>query len=415
MLIFTICARNYLAYALTLRDSVIKHEPDTDFLIFLSDESVDEAEVRDFTVPMSELAVPDLELLCFRYSVLELSTAIKPFCFEYALNHLGYEAAIFLDPDTELYAPLSEVTAALTAGASCVVTPHILEPLPSDGKRPTNSDIVASGAFNLGFAAFSRDQEARAFLSWWGRELLQQCYVKLDEGLFVDQKFVDLAPSFLERISIIRHKGYNVAYWNLMHRPVEKTEAGWTAGGAPLVFFHFSGVGAVEPAVFSKHQDRFSMATMGAGSELVRNYVSKIQANGHRRWSKVNYAFDRFDDGLTIPLPVRRAARYSTEAADFRAYDAHFWNAPDPAIDQDNGNPISRLMAGYYALRPDLQAAFPLSNARGRAGFHDWFVAYGMQEYSLTAQQKPEANRTEGTRISKISRLAARLRLRMWR
>ena len=35
--IFTICSKNYLAQALTLKESIKKHEPSVDFYIFLAD------------------------------------------------------------------------------------------------------------------------------------------------------------------------------------------------------------------------------------------------------------------------------------------------------------------------------------------------------------------------------------------
>ncbi len=413
MLIFTICARNYLAYALTLRESVLKHEPDADFLIYLSDAGIDDPAIRDFTIPMSELAIPGLARLTFRYDILELSTAIKPFCFAYAFDRLGHRSAIFLDPDIQLFAPLSEVRRGFESGASCLLTPHLLTPLDDDGKRPSNRDILASGAFNLGFAAFADEPEARAFLAWWGQELLENCYSLPQEGLFVDQKFVDLAPGFLSRLSIIRHEGYNVAYWNLSDRPVSYLADAWTAGGGPLVFFHFSGIDTRDAGKFSKHQDRFTMETAAGASVLVRDYIARLGANGHDRWARVAYAFDHFDDGQPIPLPVRRAARHDRRAGDFSAYDGAFWNALAPEIDQVPGAPISRLMAGYHALRADLQAAFPLTSAAGRRGFHDWFIGYGVQAYGLTDRQLPRHDATAHRRNTPLSRFRARMRLRL--
>ena len=415
MLIFTICARNYLAYALTLRESVREHEPDADFVIFLSDDPIDDPAISDFTIPMAKLSIPDLDSLKFRYDILELSTAIKPFCFNYAFDRLGHRLAVFLDPDVRLFSPLSEVRTGFSMGASCLLTPHLNSPLADDGKRPSNRDILVSGAFNLGFAAFADVSEARAFLAWWGEELVENCYVMPQEGLFVDQKFVDLAPGFLSRLSIIRHNGYNVAYWNLASRPVSRSADAWKAAGAPLVFFHFSGIDVRDADRFSKHQDRVTMQNAGDASILVRDYIARLSANGHDRWSKIAYAFDRFDDGQPIPLPVRRAFRQSRGGSDFSAYDRVYWNAPAPDIDQEPGAPISRLMAGYHSLRPDLQSAFPLTNARGRAGFHDWFIGYGLQAYGLTHSQLPESQIPSSRGGSRRARFLARMRLRLWR
>ena len=109
MLIFTICARNYLAYAMTLRDSVRRHQPDADFLIFIADGPVDVPGLEDIIVPLEQLGIPGLQDMCFRYTLMELSTAIKPFCFEYVFDHLDVSTAVYLDPDIEMFARLDAV------------------------------------------------------------------------------------------------------------------------------------------------------------------------------------------------------------------------------------------------------------------------------------------------------------------
>lgn len=413
MLIFTICARNYLAYALTLRDSVRQHEPDADFLIFLSDDAVDEPAIGDFTVPMVQLSIPGLTNLKARYSVLELSTAIKPFCFEYAFDRLGHGSAVYLDPDIQLFAPLSEVRAAFSGGASCTLTPHLLAPLADDGKRPSNRDILLSGTFNLGFAAFADEPEARAFLSWWGKELLEHCLVMPEEGLFVDQKFVDLAPGFLAGLSIIRHRGYNVAYWNLADRPIRKLAESWTAGGSPLVFFHFSGVVPGDRGVFSKHQDRFTAALIGDDAAgLLYNYLERLAANGHAQWSTIPYAYANFRDGTPIPAAVRRALKGGTvPPAWFESLDTAYWDGPSENVDSEPGLTITRLMVAIYSARPDLRSAFAIATRAGRRDFHAWFLAHGARELGLDEGRVTAA--LAGARVSQpgIARVFARLRL----
>ena len=411
MLYFTICARNYLAYALTLRDSLNAVEPDAPFIVFLSD-AADGVDIPGLqVVGMDALGIADLDDLTFRYTVLELRTAIKPFCFDYAFDVLKYHEAVFLDPDIAFFAPPTEIRAAFDAGASAVLTPHLLEPL-NDDRSPSNIDILSSGTFNLGFAGFANQPEARRFLDWWGRELRASCYVDVPRGLFVDQKFADFAPSFLERLSVIRHKGYNVAYWNLAGRAVTTTQTGLMAAGSPLVFFHFSGVDPSRPDVFSKHQNRFDLSAIGPAARLVRDYTEKLRENGHADWARVPYHYGGFRDGLVIPAPVRRARKPGTAtAADFEAFDGVHWNAPSEDVDQDTGVPISRLMLGYYWMRPDLQRLYPVATARGRKLFHDWFMTYGMEEYGLTGAQVPAGARAHPL-IEPISRLFRRIRLK---
>lgn len=54
-----------------------------------------------------------------------------------------------------------------------------------------------------------------------------------------------------------------------------------------------------------------------------------------------------------------------------------FLDQPDPAVPQDAGSPITRLMAELWRRHPDLQAAFPLATPEGRAAYPDWFRLHG--------------------------------------
>ena len=407
---FTICSRNYLAYALTLRDSLYAAEPDLDFRIFLADAPLEEPAPEGVEIiPVSELGAGEMRDMSFRYSVIEFNTAVKPFCCDYMFDRAGYDAVIYLDPDIRLYAPMQQVHAALEAGASCVLTPHIRAPLPDD-LSPTDLDLMRSGTFNLGFAAFANTPEARTFITWWKDKLRRHCRVDLANGLFVDQRFVDFAPSFLEDLTVLRNPGYNVAYWNLANRPVKEDASGWTAGGSPLVFFHFSGIVPGAPDVFSKHQSRFDMTNIGEATELVHDYIAEIDAHGHAHWSSIPYAYGQFTTGEPI-IDAMRQGPPADPADPFAGPNHAYWNAPSERVDQMPGAPISRLMMAIHESRPDLRAAFPLSTAGGRRDFHAWFIAHGVKEYRID-EAPLEAALSEGAiRVRTISRHFARMRL----
>ena len=407
---FTICARNYLGYALTLRDSVLRAEPGAAFTIFLADAQVDDTAVAEFTIPAHELGIPGFAEMCFRYSLMELSTAIKPFCFDHVFDKMGAARAVYLDPDIEVFRPLDGVRQAFDAGASAVLTPHILQPY-EDDKTPGDLDILSAGTFNLGFGAFANVPEARAFIAWWGRKTRTECLVDLPRGLFVDQKWVDFAPSFLADLHVLRDPGYNVAYWNLSGRPVENGPDGITAGGAPLVFFHFSGVVPGDQSVFSKHQDRIIMDHAGPAADLVRAYLDQLDTNGQAEWATTPYAYACYEDGTAIPPPVRRGPLTGQSlAATLKAYDAAYWNALSPDVEQTPGAPITRLMLGIHAMRTDLQALYPLASEAGRKGFHAWFITYAGREYRLTEAMMPAGSSQQSQIAAAMRRTASRLR-----
>ena len=408
---FTICSRNYLAYALSLRDSLLAHEPNLAFRIYLADAPLEESAPEGIEIiSVSKVIGKKLNDLAFRYNVVEFNTAIKPFCFEHMFDTAGFDAAIYIDPDIHLYAPLHAVHTALAEGASSVLTPHICAPL-EDSETPSDIDLMRSGTFNLGFAAFANTAEARRFIHWWRDKLCDHCKVDLPNGLFVDQRFVDFAPSFIEKLKILHHRGYNVAYWNLANRPIRKDGEGWFADKDPLVFFHFSGVDAKAPDVFSKHQSRFDMHNIGQAAELVRDYTSKLLANDFSSWSKIPYAYASFRTGEKILDPMRSGP--PADAKDpFRCANHAYWGARSERVDQSEDAPISRLMFAIHASRPDLQRAHPLSTITGRRDFHDWFLVHAPSEYGIGRQHIPKF-RTGGTlKLHSLSRHYSRVRLK---
>lgn len=390
---FTICSRNYLAYALVLRESLLAAEPEAAFFVYLADAPIaPKMGVLAEVIPVADLALPDLMDMAFRYTVMEFNTAIKADCFLDLLTRRGFDAAIYLDPDIQVFAPLDAVHAALGEGASAVLTPHILGPLP-DSAYPGEVDILKSGAFNLGFAAFQGSEESLGFLRWWARKLHSECYSAPEKGLFVDQRFVDFAPGFIRDLHVLRHQGYNVAYWNLARRKLVQGEEGRVhANGDPLVFFHFSGVQPGNPDVFSKH------SAAGSGSEagevafsLSHAYQAALAAQDHAVWSKVPYEWGRFRDGSAILPPMRRMPPETGMPEDwFAAPDLAWWNAPDPRVDQKKGRTITRLMMGLWDMRPDLQAAFPLGTEAGRGGLYRWFQRHGVREYGIGSELAPK-------------------------
>src|SRR5262249_28426384 len=152
-----------------------------------------------------------------------------------------------------------------------VLTPHLTGEQ-DDGRKPGERDILRAGCYNLGFLALSRHPHLENFLRWWQKRLEFGCQVDFAEGLFVDQKWIDLAPGLFEGVSVLRHPGYNVAYWNLAHRNLEQHGGDFLVNALPLAFYHFSGLNLDVPGTLSKHQDRFRLEDVPAVGELVRHY-----------------------------------------------------------------------------------------------------------------------------------------------
>jgi hypothetical protein len=163
------------------------------------------------------------------------------------------EKVIYLDPDIGVFNNLSPIRTLLNE-SSIIITPHQLSPEKDDIFIIENEILfLKRGTYNLGFFGVKKDVQGLDFLHWWQNRLYDYCfddnYEVLPEltenhllGLFTDQKWIDLVPSFFSNYHIVRDPGYNVCTWNLSNRNITKSDDGsYFVNGFPLRFFHFSG------------------------------------------------------------------------------------------------------------------------------------------------------------------------------
>lgn len=310
----TIVSPNYLAYARVLRDSLALHAPDAQFhvLVVGRDDAATRAAVAKAGLPAifaAELGLEGFEQLAYKFDIVEFNTALKPSFLKWLFAR-GFEQVVYLDPDISLYQAPKPITDALD-GAEIVLIPHSRAPV-MDGLRPSDIDFLRTGAYNLGFIALRRGRESFALLDWWEDRCLSHGFNDPGFGTFVDQKWLDLAPSYFDSVHILKHPGCNVAYWNLHERHLSRDVSGLRVDDAPLVFFHFSGVDANAPTLLSRHQNRHVPAPGSVLQELVREYCARLLQAGHAEWSGLAYGFSSLDDGTPITPLMRRAACAAT-------------------------------------------------------------------------------------------------------
>lgn len=380
--VFTIVSNNYMHFARTLLQSVRDSDASADLFCVIVDKDMKPASMlaNEFTaIQLEQLALPEGEPFLFQYTILELNTAVKPWAFEWLLN-VGYDTVTYIDPDILVFRPLNEVDDLLATSAEIVITPHLLAPL-DDDKKPTELDIRRAGTYNFGFCAIRSSENARKFLAWWQAKLVRDCVVDMERGIFVDQSWIDLVPGLFERVAILRHPGYNVAYWNLAQRSVtKKASEGWEVEGCPLVFFHFSGFNPFNPEPFSKHQNRFTLSTLGASRELALVYANRLIENGAEKYSKLPYGYGCFADKTPIPDIFRRLYREDDSLRTvlgehpFSRSDAMCLKAGN--FGDGDVRPTYAMLA-TWKCRADLQRAFPLNGRANVINFYHWFAVEG--------------------------------------
>jgi hypothetical protein len=381
----TIISRNYLSQARILARTFLEHEPDGRFYLLVVDELPDvDAGAGIRVVPPAELGLSSFWEMCFKYNVVEFATAVKPSLLSLLLNGYGEERVVYLDPDILVAAPLAEVHRAL-AEASVVLTPHILRPIPNDGKTPSERDILISGAYNLGFLALRRCAAVDSFLEWWSDRLEDGCRIDVAGGLFTDQKWVDLVPGIVDGTAILRDDTYNVAFWNLHERTIDRDGPVFLVNGRPLTFFHASGFDPETRLVLSKHQNRTRVEPGTGLAELLDLYARLQFEYGYRECSTWAYGYSHFENGISVnpllrrlylDLDERARARFGNPFATNRPESFLAW-ATTPATEPPH---LSPFLAALYRERFDVAAAFADVAGSDREGFFEWARNQGASE-----------------------------------
>ena len=324
----TIISPNYFPFARTLSDSYLRAHPGHMFYVLVV-AKIDKQALGPFEgygfrpVALAEIGITDLTGEAMKYDILELNTNVKPTFLKYLLRKFGLDVIVYLDPDIFVYQELTPVFLALDRG-SAVLTPHMTSPV-NDSKRPTEQDMLCTGTYNLGFIALKKCKESDRLLDWWEERCLESGFDEPRTGLFVDQKWMNLAPGFFQSLTILRHVGCNMAYWNLHERTLTEDGGGHLVNGDNcLCFFHFSGISVTDPHSLSKYTNRFSLSERQDLQALFRNYKKTVTSNQSPGPQAIAYGFDVLSDGTAITRIARRIyANHKQKFAGDNPFDAN--------------------------------------------------------------------------------------------
>lgn len=311
--IFTICSKNFLAQALTLKESLLRYEPDVDYHIFLADKPSPEIKEVD-CIELDESWIPKWREMAFKYDVVEFNTSIKPFCFQ-KMFKLGYSSVVYMDPDLYVTNKLDFLWDNQEK-YSIVLTPHITNIELADKGLLPETDFLFAGIFNLGFVALRNNEIGKMVAQWWGRQLENFCFTSPNESLFTDQKWMNFLPSFFPNDTLIsNHLGLNVSYWNLHERELLVKDNGYfikdktTEKEWPLLIFHFSGFKPTNDKMISAHQPYYNIDAFPSFKPIIKEYKECEEKNGYEMYSKLHYSFNAFEDDLLITGYHRRLYR----------------------------------------------------------------------------------------------------------
>jgi hypothetical protein len=354
---FTSAARNYLPKTQLLARSLRQYHPEARLVLGLADDPLEGEALAgqpwDEVLPLAHLGIPEWRRWAFMHDIVELSTAIKPFVLKGLLARPDCAGVLYFDPDIVLFSRLDDLIARLGA-ADVLLTPHQAAPETTPGAVIDNEICsLQHGVYNLGFVGVAASDNGRAFANWWADRCYDYCRRDIPNGLFTDQRWVDLAPALFDGVEVVRSPRFNVATWNLTTRPLAGSAAqGYRVGPEPLGFYHFTGFDSGAHGVMA--------GKYGAGNsavqELVQWYERSIVTRDADPASRVPWAFATFSNGETI----------------------------------HRGHRV------IYRVRPDLQEEFPEpfdAGAGGNSGYLGWCRRHGRRQYpDFLPMPKPYAD-----------------------
>jgi hypothetical protein len=365
--VFTSAALNYLPKVRVLFTSLRKYHPEWMLHFLLADErpSHDRSsdapvadEVRpdfdlskepfDAIVSVRDLKIPDWQAWAFCHTLTELATAIKPFMLQCLLAAVKTgDKVIYLDPDIAVFSRLDDIITVLDS-ASIVLTPHQLQA--EQGLAAVIDNEIGSlkhGIYNLGFIGVRKCEEGQKFAEWWSQRCYYFCRDDICNGLFTDQRWIDLVPGLFADVAVLRQSRFNVAPWNITTRVLEQAEdGGFRVDHQPLGFYHFTG--------FDSGLHRVMAAKNGDNNtsleRLIRWYELQLESSENRSGYSPAWAFANFS----------------------------------------NGEPIAKEQRLLYRFRVDLQQAFP--DPYAAEGFLKWWQARGPSDFEAYRLRRSQPN-----------------------
>lgn len=194
-----------------------------------------------------------------------LRWSMKPVFIRHLLEQ-GIPKVIYIDCDMFFFSEGSFLFSMLDE-TDFLLTPHwrSIDPL----KETLNFRLLfTDGIYNAGFIGASAN--SIPILDWWANACLYECKKRIINGLFDDQRYLDIVPVYFEKTGIVSHKGCNVANWNqaVCRREAQPDGTILINGKEPIVFIHFSsstitGILHGNDILLKTHLEKYAAALSG--------------------------------------------------------------------------------------------------------------------------------------------------------
>lgn len=307
----TIVTRNRLAYARTLADSLLEHNPGGKLFVLLVDQKNERFDdsIEHFTaLRIEDLSEQDcIARMSFYYSAFEFCNALKGLLLDYLFNQATFEKVIYLDSDIMVCSSFQKIIDKLNL-ASILLIPHSFLPVEKlTDFLPYEIELLRRGLYNAGFIGIQKTETSQVFMKWFKERLQFYAFDNLKEGMYVDQLWLNLVPLYFKNVAFLSDPGANLGHWNLSGRKLTKNDKGdIVVNGEPISFVHFSNWNPMEPHRIVNWKSIYDEQPQVLWGELACSYARRLFDNGYEKTISIPYAFDYFSDGSVIAKEMRR-------------------------------------------------------------------------------------------------------------
>ena len=257
---------------------------------------------------LAQLSHQPPEKMKYYFDAFEFTNALKPFLISHLLGEKFSQVA-YLDSDLLIMGSFESVWEEL-GDRALLLTPHHLDPAPTDLAFTNEIEIVDQGMLNGGFSAWNHTVTAHAILAWMRDRFPRYGFCDRMRGMFVDQKLLPLLMLYFpDQVVVSRHPGLNVAFWNFHERALKVgDEDRLTARGHEVVFWHFAGYRLTRPSAVCSYLSDEANAEIFKQTPALRVSLGQYHRALETEFgtsSGIGYHYSRFE-GVVLHPELRR-------------------------------------------------------------------------------------------------------------
>lgn len=184
-------------------------------------------------ISLTEFEDPELLKVKPTRTVAEYCWTSQPSAPYYIFNHYPEVNDItYIDADMMFFSSPQPIFNELGT-KSVLIPPHRY--------TPKYDQSSVSGIYCIQFVTFKRDKYGLEVLNWWRERCLEWCYLRLEDGKWCGQKYLDDWLERFENVHSLNHIGGGVAPWNVQQYRLHKEEDLLKVDDTDVIFYHYHG------------------------------------------------------------------------------------------------------------------------------------------------------------------------------